>query len=471
MTKNSNVVRRLLGKLEEAGHVEKVNFKPLVISPLNLVPKSNGSPRLIHNLKALNQFIKIGPSIKHLNVLELAKTEFSRKTYFCKLDLSDGYFHLSIRPEDRTYFGFSFDNQYFVFNSLCFGYRAAPDFFQAFSQELVRMIHDRGILCKVELNDFLIDASSFDSCLNLVNLAVSLFKYFGIKVNFAKSSIIPSQTIDVLGYSLDAQNCQFTLTQDKLFKCRLIIKCLSRLCSIRVKLLQCIFGFLNFTLQLFPLGRSFIRPWYELASNFASSRVKLDPSPLAHPRDVFFKGPLFVFWPSGVAQPSLPCFVDATPSGMAGIGGQGGFAFSLPAPRSIFEAKFLASFYGIVMYRPISNNFHLIEDNLGVLFCLKRGSSRNLFANEILKNLAYFWLNSPIFLNVSYITNQLIIQLIFILVIFDRSVGFWSRPGRLCVLENFTLIRDYVFHDFVRLQLIIWPYNFTESWFLGVGIL
>ena len=288
MKRNCNVVRKLLGNLEEAGHIEKVNYKPLVVSPLNLVPKSNGSPRLIHNLKALNKFIKRGPSVKHLNVLELAKTEFSRETYFCKLDLSNGYFHLSIRPEDRTYFGFSYDNQYFVFNSLCFGYKPAPDFFQAFSQELVRIIRDRGILCKVELDDFLIYANSFDACINSVNLAVNLFKYFGIKVNFARSSIIPSQTIDFLSYSLDAQNCRFTLTQDKLFKCRLIIKCLSRLRSIGVKLQQRILGFLNFALQLFPLGRSFIRPRYKLASNFASSRVKLDPSPLAHLRDVLF---------------------------------------------------------------------------------------------------------------------------------------------------------------------------------------
>ena len=56
--KNCSVVRKLLGDLVEAGHIEKVNFKPLVISPLNLVPKSNSSPRLIHNLKALNRFVK-----------------------------------------------------------------------------------------------------------------------------------------------------------------------------------------------------------------------------------------------------------------------------------------------------------------------------------------------------------------------------------------------------------------------------
>ena len=92
--KNCSVVFKLLGNLEEPGHIEKVNFKPLAIFLLNLVPKSNSSPGLIHNLKALNRFVKRGPSVKHLNVRELAKSEFSRKTYFCKLDLSNGYLHL-----------------------------------------------------------------------------------------------------------------------------------------------------------------------------------------------------------------------------------------------------------------------------------------------------------------------------------------------------------------------------------------
>ena len=142
----------------------------------------------------------------------------------------------------------------------------------------------------------------------------------------------------------------------------------------------------------------------------------------------FFKGPLFAFWPSGVAQPSLPCFVDAMPSRVAGITGQGLFAFSLPAPRPIFEAEFLASFHGIGTYRPISNNIHLIGDNLGVLFCIKRGSSRNFIANKLLKSLAHFWLNSPLFLNVSYIKSA-DNPADFILVIFKLIGQFFTFRG------------------------------------------
>ena len=137
------MIGNLVSSIELAGHVQKVNFKPLVVSPLNVVPKANGSPRLIHDLRMLNKFVRRGPSVKHINVLNLAK-KLSKKSYFCKLDLSNCYFHLPIREQDRRYFGFSFDHTYYVFNSLCFGYSPAPDFFSAlFSRKLLEFCKNK----------------------------------------------------------------------------------------------------------------------------------------------------------------------------------------------------------------------------------------------------------------------------------------------------------------------------------------
>ena len=146
-----------------AGHVKKVDFQPLVVSPLNLVPKANGSPRLIHDLSLLNKFVQRGPKVKHINVLNLAQ-KFSKKSYFCKLDLSNGYFHLPLRDQDRKYFGFTFNHTYYVFNTLCFGYSLAPDFFQFFSQEIVRVLREQNVGCEVELDDFLIHPNSYGKC-------------------------------------------------------------------------------------------------------------------------------------------------------------------------------------------------------------------------------------------------------------------------------------------------------------------
>ena len=50
INRNKSIVTNYLDSLEESGSISRVNFKPLVISPLNLVPKPNGAPRLIHDL-------------------------------------------------------------------------------------------------------------------------------------------------------------------------------------------------------------------------------------------------------------------------------------------------------------------------------------------------------------------------------------------------------------------------------------
>ena len=388
-----------------AGHVQKVDFKSLVVSPLNLVPKANGSPRLIHDLSLLNKFVQRGPKVKHINVLNLAQT-FSKKSYFCKLDLFNGYFHLPIKDQDRKYFGFTFDHTYYVFNSLCFRFLPAPDFFQFLSQEIVRILREQNVGCEVELDDFLIHANSYGKYKKDVELVVNLLSYFEFKINFAKSFLILSQKIDFLGYTLDAKNCCFLLTQEKLVKCRLIVEALFYLRSIKVKLLQHIIGFLNFACQLVPLFRSYIRPWYRLANFSASRRVRPNPGPLVHIREIFFNGPLFYAWPSRVAQHSVPCFVDATISRVAGISGHGMFSFPLKSLHPIFEAEFLASLYGIYFHLLYSNKVCLIGDNTGVLYCLRKGSSRNFVSNCFLQNLADLWHKYPFYLVLQYIPSS-----------------------------------------------------------------
>ena len=169
----------------------------------------------------------------------------------------------------------------------------------------------------------------------------------------------------------------------------MIVEALSSLRSIKLKLLQRIIGFLNFACQLVPLFRSYIWPWYRLANFSASRRVCPDPGNLVHLREIFLNGPLFYAWPSRVAQHSMPCFVDATISRVAGISGHGMFSFPLRSSRPIFEAECLASFFGIYFHLPYSNKVCLIGDNTGVLYCLRKSSSRNFVSNcFFLQNLA-----------------------------------------------------------------------------------
>ena len=407
LVRNRPIVRRYLSSLEESGSISRVNFKPLIVSPLNLVPKPNGAPRLIHDLSRFNKFVSRGPKVKHMNIFKLSR-EFSNNTFFTKLDLRNGYFYIPIYPPHRTYFGFSFERQYYVFNVLCFGYSPAPDFFQDFMIDVCKILQSQGVPCGVELDDVLIYAEGRGNSLRATHLAISILEHAGFKINFTKSVIIPTQVIDYLGYTLNAKNQCFQLQKSKLAKCQLILKGLSLLKSVSRKLMEQLLGFLNFIFTIVPLARSFIRIWYDqLKSHItASSRMFFARSPLGPLREFIFSKSFLFPWFSRVPKHPLPCFVDATPLRVAGISGKGCFSRPLPSPTPIFEAELCAALTGIFYHLPFSNFIRLVGDNLGVLFVLRKGSCRNSTGNFFLQNLAKAYLQSPFLLDLRYILSD-----------------------------------------------------------------
>ena len=108
-------------------------------------------------------------------------------------------------------------------------------------------------------------------------------------------------------------------------------------------------GFFNFIFTIVPLGMSFIRVWYNQLKLCISdsSRVFCSRSPLGTFRDMFFSKPFVLPWISGVSQPPLSCFVDATPLRVAGISDKGCFSGSLGCETPIFEAELCAAMTGI----------------------------------------------------------------------------------------------------------------------------
>ena len=103
---------------------------------------------------------------------------------------------------------------------------------------------------------------------------------------------------------------------------------------------------------------------------------------------------------------SVPCFVDATTSRVAGISGHGMFSFPLKTSYPIFEVEFFASLYDIYSHLAYSNKVCLIGDNTGVLYCLRKGSSRNFNSNCFLQNLPDLWLKHPFYLQLWYIPSS-----------------------------------------------------------------
>ena len=89
-----------------------------------LVPKSNGTSRLILNLKKLYDFIETNHF--KLEDFRLACKLVSPNWFMGKLDLKDAYYSVPIKKNYRKYFRFFFDGIFFEFNFLPFGLKTAP---------------------------------------------------------------------------------------------------------------------------------------------------------------------------------------------------------------------------------------------------------------------------------------------------------------------------------------------------------
>ena len=64
-------------------------------------------------------------------------------------------------------------------------------------------------------------------------------------------------------------------------------------------------------------------------------------------------------------------------------------------------------FYGIHSHLLYSNKVCLIGNNTGLLYCFRKGNSRNFTTNCYLENLADLWRKYPIYLDLRYVPSSL----------------------------------------------------------------
>jgi len=102
--------------------VREVQSKPLVCSPLSVVPNHEGKCRLVLNFRHLNQFL-CKDHFKYED-LRIAMLMFEKSDFLIKFDLKSGDYHLDIFGAHQMGFAWELQGktQYFVFTVLPFGY-------------------------------------------------------------------------------------------------------------------------------------------------------------------------------------------------------------------------------------------------------------------------------------------------------------------------------------------------------------
>ena len=208
------------GAVEVCGVVNEVD-PPHLVLPLTVEPTK---PRLCHDERFLNLWIKDSP-FKLDFITDLPRYVFQGH-FQTVIDDKNGYQHVMLSQGSRKYFGFQWNNFYFVFRVLPFGWKASAfiyhtmglvvsDYTRSFGVPLSQYIDDRHVgQLMVRDNNFMFPPSEemaasacFIVCYTLINAG-----YF---INLDKSVLTPVTSLRFLGFLSDSVLQAFLIPEDK----------------------------------------------------------------------------------------------------------------------------------------------------------------------------------------------------------------------------------------------------------------
>ena len=139
--------------------------------------------------------------------------------FFSSLDLTDAYFSVPLHKSAGKYVRFVWREITYEFSVIMFGLGASPRVFTKVLRVVVKYLRlTFNILIMAYLDDFLIQAKDYETCLLHTELAILAFQALGFEVNYAKSSMIPATSIGHLGFIWDSVAMEISLPQDKVDK-------------------------------------------------------------------------------------------------------------------------------------------------------------------------------------------------------------------------------------------------------------
>ena len=173
--------------LKHTIHVVESSEDELVSCFFARPKKQPGKWRPIVSLKYLNKFLRY---IKfRMTKIRDVKMWIRRDYFFTSIDLTDAYFSIPLNQSAWKYIRFLWRNVTYEFSVIMFGLGASPRVFTKMISAVVKFLRlTFALLILAYLDDFLIQAESYEKCLLHTEMAILVFQILGFEVNYAKSN-------------------------------------------------------------------------------------------------------------------------------------------------------------------------------------------------------------------------------------------------------------------------------------------
>ena len=195
---------------------------------------------------------------------ETIKTSLQAGEWVTSIDFKDAYFHIPIHSQSRKYMRFHLQGWSYQFKALPFGLSTAPMEFTVVAKEVKLIALQKGIRIHQYLDDWLVRASTHDTCLQHTQTLVTLCQDLGWQVNREKSELVPEQVFNFVGYQFDLKEGRVRPTEDRWQTLTDKIRSIMSDPVSPVRQFMSLIGLLTATEKQVHLGRLHMRPiqWY-----------------------------------------------------------------------------------------------------------------------------------------------------------------------------------------------------------------
>jgi hypothetical protein len=195
------------------------------VSPMAVVPKSDGGDRIIDDLsygpQAVNKFID--PSfipVRYPSFRDAARlvSKLGSGCFMAKIDWKAAFRQIAVRPQDWPLLGLSWRGSLFYRLVLPFGARSSPFLFCLFATALASILRNRGLDHYIfYLDDSFMVAATFEVCSEMMQLMDSLALTLGVTLHPIKRDG-PSRILEFVGFGLDSASMVAFVPKRKLLK-------------------------------------------------------------------------------------------------------------------------------------------------------------------------------------------------------------------------------------------------------------
>ena len=165
-------------------------------SPLLLVPKKDGTWRMVIDYRKLNE--QTVQERFPMPVINEVLAQLGGAKIFTSLDLLSGYWQVPLDPESKKYTAFSTHNEHLEFNVLPFGLHSAPILFSRLMSEVLGDL--RNVF--VYLDDFIVFSENEYEHMKTLKIVLERFKMAGLKIKVRKCQFLKDE-LDYLGHTIN----------------------------------------------------------------------------------------------------------------------------------------------------------------------------------------------------------------------------------------------------------------------------